>query len=299
MIPRARTADGWYGWPRAAHRCSLSVLGLLLLATAACSDNPAEPTGQGRMRIVNSVFQGPDAASAVPVAIDVLIDSAAGSPSAHNIAAVSLAEGASANATFAAAGYRDLPVGVHSFVAHTAGNTAPSSSLFRNASGTEYLPRQSITPFPFTLVVAGVIPPAGTDPGPTAVTFALLIDDPFPPPQVNGAYQARFRVIHTAPYTAADGTGAAVDVYVTPGITPPATLPATPDATASYRAGSAYLDRDAGAYVLTIATGGTTLVQVPITLEAGEVRTYLLQSTAAGAPSPGNHQVTALLDDAF
>jgi hypothetical protein len=281
------------------HRCSLAVLGLLLLGAVGCSDNLAEPTGQGRVRIVNSVFQGPDAGSAVPVAIDVLVDSAAANPTANDIAAASLAEGASANATFAAAGYRDLPVGVHSFVARTAGNAATNSSLFRNPSGAEYLPRQSITPFPFTLIVAGVVPPPGTDPGSASVTFVLSVDDPFPPPQVNGVYQARFKVIHAAPYTAADGTGAAVDLYVTPGSTPPSILPATPDATAGYQGGSTYLDRDAGTYVLTLAVSGTIVVQVPITLEAGEVRSYVLQSTAAGEPSLGNHKVTALVDNAF
>src|SRR5881394_1153889 len=60
---------------------------------AACSDttNPAGTTG--RVRVVNSVFQGNDVASAVPVAVDVLIDSSTGGAGLAGLAALALSGG--------------------------------------------------------------------------------------------------------------------------------------------------------------------------------------------------------------
>src|SRR2546430_15073069 len=99
----------------------------LVMALAACTD-PTDPSvGTGRMRLVNSVFQGAGVTTAVPVAIDVLIDSSMTGAGLGGLAGPSLSPGAAtgqgagshagAAALFTAAGYRDLASGIHSFVA--------------------------------------------------------------------------------------------------------------------------------------------------------------------------------------
>lgn len=270
-----------------------------LLAAGACDNGATEPDGTGRIRIVNAVFQGASAAEAVPIAIDVLIDSVGASPGAVEIPPVALAPGTSADAMVAAAGYRDIATGVHGFTARASGTLDTNSSLYRSTAATEYLPKQYVTTFPFTLIVAGVIPPPGAPVEPTAVPFAMLSDDPFTPPSRDGVLQARVRVINAAPYTSEAGTGSTISVYLTPGSTAPATLPPTADATARYRNGSVYLNRDAGTYTVTLVAGASAVYQAPITLGAGEVRTLILQSIAAGAPAAANHTVRDLLDNMF
>ena len=47
----------------------------ILFAVAGCADTTDPTVGVARMRIVNSVFQGDSAQAAVPVAVDVLVDS--------------------------------------------------------------------------------------------------------------------------------------------------------------------------------------------------------------------------------
>ena len=43
---------------------------------SACQDTTSVTVGIGRLRVVNSVFQGTHAAGALPGAVDVLVDSA-------------------------------------------------------------------------------------------------------------------------------------------------------------------------------------------------------------------------------
>ena len=95
----------------------------LVTALAACTDTTDPSVGTGRMRIVNSVFQGAGATTAVPVAIDALIDSSMSGAGLGGLAGPSLSPGAAtgqgagshagAAALFTAAGYRDLASGIH------------------------------------------------------------------------------------------------------------------------------------------------------------------------------------------
>ncbi len=68
--------------------------------------------------------------------------------------------------------------------------------------------------------------------------------------------------------------------------------------TASYRSSSGYITPPAGTYTLTLTTGSGTLYTGSVTLAKGEVRTFIVQSTAyAATPGPGNTKVTNLLDN--
>jgi hypothetical protein len=285
----------------------LIVLAPLALGAAACDGSRADGPDDtpARLRIVNSVFQYTDATNTasktVARAIDVLVDSLSSTPGAANVAPTSV-HAVGGDST----GLVTLPAVVHSFVARLAGQVAATSQLFTNAANNQpYLPRQYFAPgMPYTLVVAGIAPvtaDAGTaqqaTPS-TAFVFSAVVGDPFPPQQVSGAYQARFRVVNAAPFAAATGTGATVLVYLTPGTTPPATLTGlTALGGATYRNGSAYFNAAPGANVLTIAVGTTILAQTPVTLGAGEVRSFILQSTAwAATPGVANHKLTSVLD---
>ena len=284
-------------------------------AVAACGSDSATGVSAtpAQIRVVNSVFQYNDATSAAskttPVAIDVLIDSSTNAPGMAAIAPNSIAALTGANA----AGYAPIVADVHTFVARLSGNTGPTSTFFTNATtNLPYLPHQYLSAStPYTMVVAGIVPATPTNgtnvlvPS-TAVPFAMVTDDPFPPPQVSGAYQARFRVINAAPFTVATGAGSTLIVYVTPGSTPPtaATLPTAASASAVYRNASIYLNDDPGPYVLTLTVGsGATakiVAQSAITLAAGEVRTFVVQSTGyAAVPSPANSKITSLLDNKY
>jgi hypothetical protein len=288
----------------------IAVVVVALLATAACeSDRVNAPhDGPAKIRIVNSVFQYLDAANVAartaPRAIDVLIDSQPSSPGAVNIAPTSVhAIGADSSA------YVELPNGIHSFVARLAGQTSATSQLFTNTTNNQpYLPRQYLAPrMPYTLVVAGIAPVTAAPgtvqqatPG-TAFVFSAVVDDPFPPQQVNGAYQARFRVINAAPFAAATGAGVTISTYLTSGTTAPTTVAGlTQLGGALYRNGTAYFNVAPGAYVLTLTSGTTILAQSPVTFGAGELRTFVLQSTGfAATPGPANHRITSLLDAKF
>jgi hypothetical protein len=260
------------------------------------------------MRIVNSVFQYTDAtnsaATAQPRQIDVLIDSAGEAPSAIAIAPTSIFAPSAADASM----YEKLDQGVHSFVARLAGDTRSQSSFYTNVNNTQYLPRQYLTSVtPYTLVVAGIVPVTAPEGAAqvltptTAVPFTAVTDDPFPPPLVNGTYQTRFRVINAAPYAAATGLGATVSIYLTPGTTPPATVTGlTASGTALYRNASVYINADAGPYVITLSSGTTILARSAVTFAAGEVRTFVLQSTGyAATPSPANQILQALIDNKY
>ncbi len=269
------------------------------LASGCINNATAVSNTPAKLRIVNSLYQYTDsnntAAGASARSIDVLIDSSMAPPGIGGLAPNSMS-------TDAPAGYRAIAVGLHSFVVRVSGQTASGTSVFRIDSATEYLPKQYLTPStPYTLVVAGIVPAVG-HPDSTAVPYTVLVDDPFAPPKIGGVYQARFRVINAAPFADPGGQGAVATVYVTPGTTARPLVPG--DTTAqvvSYRGATPYMNRDAGTYVLTIATGPTgtenVLYQQTVTFGAGEVRTFIFQSTGyASTPGMVNHQVTVLLD---
>lgn len=283
-------------------------------AAVACGSDSATgvPGTPAQIRIVNSVFQYTDATStaskSTPVAIDVLVDSSTNAPGMAAIAPNSVAALAGANA----AGYAPIVAGVHTFIARLAGDVGPTSTFYTNATtNLPYLPRQYLTSStPYTLVVAGIIPVTSTSGAntlvpSTAVPFAVLTDDPFPPPQVSGAYQARFRVINVAPFTVTNGLGATLSVYLTPGSAAPTTVTGlTLAATSIYRSASGYINADAGSYVLTLMTGtGTTakiVAQTAVMLAAGEVRSFVVQSTGyAAVPSIANSTIKSLLDNKY
>lgn len=282
---------------------------------AACGSDSATgvPTTHAQIRIVNSVFKYTDATSTAskttPAAIDVLIDSSTTSPGMAAIAPNSIAALAGADA----AGYAPAAADVHTFVAQLAGTTGPTATFFTNlTTNLAYLPHMYLAAgTPYTMVVAGIVPATPAAGAPvtlvpsTAAPFVVLTDDPFPPPQTNGAYQARFRVINAAPFAASTGLGTTFLVYLTPGSTAPTTVTGlTSSATAIYRNSSVYVNADPGTYVLTLTTSPATtakiVAQSTITLAAGEVRSYVVQSTGyAAVPSPANSTVTSLLDNKY
>ncbi|MEO7101960.1 MAG: hypothetical protein ABI311_01375 [Gemmatimonadaceae bacterium] len=273
--------------------------------------NSGTPTGPAPkpalVRIVNSVFQYTDTTKSqwytAPRSIDFLIDSSATAPSVRAIAPEFLAEPSVADAAL----YEEVSAGMHSFVARLAGSSGPLSSLYTGASGAQYLPTQNlVSGTHYTIVVAGIIPVTAA-PGATqavtpqtAVPFAIVTDDRSAPPVVNGKYQARIRVINAAPFDVESGAGAPLSIYITSGALPPPMLAGlTPVAVAPYRGGSAVVNIDAGRYYLTLAAGDTPTIvaQAGLTFAAGEVRTFILQSSGHAAnPSPGNHDLRTLLD---
>ena len=273
---------------------------LALVFSAACRDS----TGTGNqtapvahIRIVNSLYQGAAASTATPVTIDYLIDASTAPPGVANLSGNAIGAGAASN------DYQDAPVGVHSFMARIAGKSTTTDSLYTTTTNLPWVPRQYLTTNAYyTIIVGGVIPASGVAIPNNTVPFSAVVDDPFPPVKVNGTYQARFRVINAAPFAAASGNGSTVQVYITPGSTPPTPLNTFSSlATAGYRNASAYLNVDAGTYVLTIATlGAVPLSQSVVTFTAGEVRTFIIQSNGP-APAPGvaNHKLTSIVDQTY
>lgn len=291
----------------------VALVAALTMLAACGSDSSTGPSATpAQIRIVNSVFQYTDATSSAsktaPRAIDVLVDSSTNAPGMAAIPANSIAAISSANT----AGFAPITADVHGFIARLAGATGSTATFFTNSvNNLPYYPQQYfVQGMPYTLVVAGIVPApaaAGTvtlTPS-TAVPFAVVTNDPFAPPQVNGVYQARFTVINAAPFTVATGLGSTLSVYLTPGSTAPTSVASlTLSATALYRSGSVYINADAGTYVLTltVGTGATAKIvaQSAITLAAGEVRSFVVQSTGyAAVPSPANSTITSLLDNKF
>jgi hypothetical protein len=284
------------------------VLAATIVAATACGSDSTTGVSAtpAQLRIINSVFQYTDATSTAsktaPVAIDVMIDSSTAAPGVAAMPANSLfPTGASV--------FESLNPAVHTFVARLAGDTGPTSSFYTNVSDSlPYLPHQYFTSAtPYTLVVAGIVPVSPASGAPhtrvpaPAVPFSVITDDPFQPPQVNGVYQARFVVINAAPFTSVTGLGATLLIYLTPGSVAPTTVTGlTSSGGVLYRGASAYLNADAGSYTLTFAVSSKIVAQTAITLAAGEVRTYVVQSTGyAAVPSPANSFVQALLDHQY
>jgi hypothetical protein len=102
-------------------------------------------------------------------------------------------------------------------------------------------------------------------------------------------------------------------IFLTPGTTPPTgaqllTLPAIPTSfpattnVAPFRDRSATINAAPGPYVVTITPSAVpssgpriVLAQQQITLVSGEVRTFVVQNTAATG-APANYKLTALVD---
>ena len=270
----------------------LLVSGFLLVA--ACSESTDPAVGTARVRVVNSVFQGSGTASAVPVAVDVLIDSSMSGAGLSALAAASISPGSGTDAgagahggttnLFPAAGYRDFPSGLHSFVARVSGTTG---SFFETGSG-EYLPKQYMLPFPYTFVLAGV--DSTNPPDPSAVPWAMIADDPFAPP----ADSARLQLINAAPMADTTGAGQGTDITATFDDGAGGVF----SGTASYRGSSGYINPAPGTYALTLMSGSFTLYTGSVTLAKGDVRSFIVQSTAyAAVPGPGNTKITNLLDN--
>lgn len=287
------------------------LLGAALAGVAACGADSATGVAAtpAQIRVVNSVFQYTDATSSAskttPRAIDILIDSSTSAPGIAAIPANSVVPGGGT-------AFEPIDPDVHTFVARLAGDTGPTSTFYTNASNLPYLPHQYLTGgTPYTLVVAGIVPvtPAAGAPitlvPATAAPFAIVTNDPFAPPNVNGTYQARFTVINAAPFTVNTGLGSTLVVYLTPGTTAPTSVTAlTAAGSALYRSASAYINADAGSYVLTltVGTGATAKIvaQSGIVLAAGEVRSIVVQSTGyAATPSPANAVIKSLLDKQY
>ena len=276
----------------------LAFVFVVLSCLAACRDS----TGTGmqtaaiaHIRIVNSLYQGASA-SATPVAIDYLIDGSTGSPGVSNLGGNAIGTGPTSN------DYQDVSVGVHSFMARIAGKSTTTDSVYTTSTNLPWVPRQYLTANAYyTIVVSGLIPASGAILNNT-VPFSAVVDDPFPPVKVNGSYQARFRVINAAPFAAASGNGSTIQVFITPGTTPPTPLNSVSSlATSAYRNASGYLNVDPGTYVLTIASiAGIPLSQSVVTFTAGEVRTFIIQSSGP-APVPGvaNHKLTSIVDQTY
>lgn len=277
-------------------RIAFSIVALACLA--ACRDSTGtgtQATPVAHIRIVNSLYQGASA-TAAPVSIDYLIDGSTAAPGVANLGANAIGAGPTSN------NYQDVSVGVHSFMARIAGKSTQTDSLYTTSTNLPWVPRQYITANGYyTIVVGGLIPASGQIPN-NAVPFSAVVDDPFPPIKINGTYQARFRVINAAPFAAASGNGSAVQIFITPGNTPPTPITSVSNlGIAQYRNASPYLNVDAGTYVLTLATlAAVPLSQTVVTFTAGEVRTFIIQSSGP-APAPGvaNHKLTSIVDQTY
>lgn len=284
--------------------------------TAACNDSTTPDLGTtGRIRIFNNVFQGSTAAAAVPISIDLLIDSTTSAPGVTGLLSAVFATGGASDvgagsgagnaALFTAAGYRDIPEGLHTFQARKTGQTGAQSPFFRNANGSEYLPKQYLTPFPYTCVIAGLIPPDGTTWTTSPVGYCMVLppDDPFSPPrdtlEGHAGLTARLRFINAATFAGATGAGASLTFTLVPSSA--SVSPANFTGTAAFRAATPYVNPPAGNYTLNVTTTAGSLFSAPVTLGAGEVRTILIYSTgfSPNAVTTKNSAIVMTLDNNF
>jgi len=269
-----------------------------LIIVNACSGDGVGPSvaRTTHLRIVNSVFQA-GVSDTVAIPIDYLIDSALTRPSVLNLTAANVSSSDSAN------GYASLIQGVHSYVVRRVGDTSFNASMYTDNTSKSFLPKVYLTGDTYyTIIVAGVVPATGDIPKNT-VPFIAIVDDPFPGPTYHNTLQARFRVINAAPFAdPSGGNSGSVNVYVTRGDSTPSDISAyVPLGYANYRDGSSYINVDAGTYTVTLVSGGAGAIvaQQAVTFAAGEIRTLVLQSTAAGAPSTENHVLRNILDHQY
>lgn len=265
----------------------------------ACSDSTSASgstaSGDAHIRIINALFQGPDTTTAVGVPIDFLVDSSSAAPGVLNLAPGALTTGDSAN------GYASIAPGLHGFVARLAGNTSADGSLYTTTNNLPYLPKQRLTANTYyTIIVSGYISntlPVTAD----AISFMAMADDPFPGGVVGGVTQARFGFINAAPYTTPDAAGTYLRLYFTPGATPPANLldTVTPtDQYVAYRCAFGCRQHDAapGTYTVTVADqfSNTIYAQAQVTMSAGDVYTFVVQSS--GPTGPNNNYIRVIHD---
>jgi len=287
-------------WSRA--RVALMLIGGLGTGAIACSDSTGTMVsvqkGTAYIRIVNSVFQGDDPQTAVAVPIDFIVDSSTAHPSVTNIPPGSIAAGDSAN------GFIALPAGLHTFIARVAGDTTLSHSLYTSSANTPWLPKMDLTGNTYyTIVLTGTIPTSGPIPG-DAIPWIANVNDPFAGDTSVGVVQARFSMTYAAPYTSTSGRGAYIKLYLTPGATPPANL----SSYAPYSLSLSFMsypytfiqgqDIPPGTYTATITDlSGKIFAQQPVTFTEGEVKSFILQSTAYSAtPGTGNSVLQILHD---
>jgi len=277
---------------------------VLSLATACSSDSSVGPSSSlAYVRVINATFLDSSAAAqpapyqAVP--IDVLLDSAPNSPSFLHVSgnsASNLSDGTGPAPARLDAGYHAVPAGVHSFVARLSGLTPEGPTFFTTDRHTQYLPRQYLTGDTYyTFVITGKAAPQATGPGSTPALnapsdfgydFPLVVDDPFTPPAVGDVLQARFHVINAATFSAADGTGTGVFIFVT---RTPSLAGIQYLGYADYRYASQYINLTGGTVYVSIASsdGSVIYTQQQITFAAGEVRTLVFQSNRQSVPLAG------------
>jgi len=124
-----------------------------------------------------------------PVPIDILIDSANGPPSFLGMAPNTLSTGTDGPepGKSTEGGYNSFKPGVHSFVVRQAGLTPLGHSFFTTSAGTSYLPKVNLFATPYLFVVFGLLP-AQLDTNPVLVPpdrhginiYDPVFDDRFP-----------------------------------------------------------------------------------------------------------------------
>lgn len=266
----------------------LTSIALAAALLAGC-DNAAAPVGIGdgpaRMRAVNAVVNRGTTFSG---ALDVLVDSAAGSP------------GASALAAGAASPYAEVQPGLHTLTARMTGDGRPAAqaNLFRRD-----VRLRMAGGFGYTVVVAGVAPATGVAAA-GAVEPVMVADDPFAPSRgADGRRQARVRLVNAAPYAAGTENGTLVSLYVTPGTQPPGSLfDLAAQSVVGYRQAGDPLELAPGTYTITVArtANARVLGRQVVELAPGAARTFVISSVApTTAPALANHRLSTLVDGDF
>ncbi len=274
-----------------AWRTSSLVALLASFTTVACNQDitPEDEGHSSRIRVVNSAYQGADAATAVPVSIDFLVDESTSVPGAATIAPNSMTTGTAGfpAGRASSAGYSAVEEAVHTFLSRITGTT---NSLYQNEFA-PYTVTLYVTPIPHTIIVAGIAPPTGRTPA-GSFPFEWFPDDQFEP--VSG--MARVKMINAAPFASADGGGAGISATFVGAQTFTADDDTDP---VDYRDTSAFVNPPPGSYTLTMwRDDGTMLWTGTVSLGAGEVRSFIVQSTGFSAtPGPGNTKVTNVLDN--
>lgn len=266
-------------------RATLAVL-LLTAGTTACEGDRIADflPAQTELRLVNATIDR-TVNSPPGAAIRVTVDGLATSPGAQDLPLAQVRA------------HEPLRAGVHAFGAFGAGD----QQLFTTPAGVAAEPRMYLSgAVKYTLIPTGVVPPDGALNG--VVQPIIVFDETFEPVRYDGSYGVRFKVVNAAPYAAGpSGTGATVQMFLTPGSEPlTSTTGLSPLGTVSYRNASAYLNTPGGAYVLTLVAGGRILASQPVTLSAGEVRTFIIVNTDVVTDvaqiGPSTHRILNLLD---
>jgi len=323
----------------------LLALAIAVGGLAACGSDASSPTatpGNVYIRSITSVWQTHQRVDTVviesdtlvdstyytPVSMDVMIDSANHAPSMLNIPPNSLSAGSDGPppGNVAESGYNQLTPGVHSFVLRQAGLTPLGASFFTTSAGTQYLPKIDLFAAPYTVVVFGKLPPP-TDTGPALVPadrrnihiYDPVFDDKFPGPKrvIDGkpVYLAHI-ILHD--YAVFHYRGHGNYLYLTSGTTiQPLSEIVKSQGTDLPQDGNGIDNtieigegQTNGQYVVNVITDdGRILIQQPVTLKYGEVRSFFLvndlqpgvtEMPGAGPPSPtGYFKLINVLDNQY